>query len=116
MRAWEIKRQAALVEWAERVRACRSSGLSVTAWCEEEGIERKTYYRWEREVLKLAGENRMQGREVEFAQLAPGAQVRGEEKAEAKIRVRVGRATVEVYPGADMETVGALCRVLSDAE
>ena len=107
MCAWEIKRQAALVEWAERVRACRSSGLSVTAWCEEEGIERKTYYR---------GESRMQGREVEIVQLAPGAQVRGEEKAEAKIRVRVGRATVEVYPGADMETVGALCRVLSDAE
>ena len=116
MCAWEIKRQAALVEWAERVRACRSSGLSVTAWCEEEGIERKTYYRWEREVLKLAGENRTQGQEVEFAQLSPAAQVQTEESAEAKICVRVGRATVEVYPGADLETVGALCRVLSDAE
>ena len=76
MRAWEIKRQAALMEWAERVRACRSSGLSVTAWCEEEGIERKTYYRWEREVLKLAGENRTQGQKVEFAQLSPAAQDR----------------------------------------
>ena len=116
MRAWEIKRQAALVEWAERVRACRSSGLSVTAWCEEEGIERKTYYRWEREVLKLAGENRVQGQEVEFAQLAPAVQVRREEQADAKIRVQMGKATVEVYPGADMETVVALCRVLSGAE
>ena len=54
------------MEWAERVRACRSSGLSVTAWSEEEGSERKTHYRREREALKLAGENRIQGHEAEF--------------------------------------------------
>jgi len=30
MGAWEMKRQAALVGWAKRVRECRSSGMSVT--------------------------------------------------------------------------------------
>ena len=54
------------MEWAERVRACRNSGLSVTAWSEEEGSERKTYYRREWETLKLVGENKIQGHEVEF--------------------------------------------------
>ena len=35
----------------------------MTVWREKEGIERKAYYRWEREVLKMAGKNRIQGHE-----------------------------------------------------
>ena len=31
-------------EWMEKIRECRSSGKTVTAWCEENGITRKTYY------------------------------------------------------------------------
>ena len=116
MGAWEIKHQAALAGWAERVRECRSSGVSVSMWCEEEGIDRRTYYRWEREVLKAAGKSRTQATQTEFVELAPRTQKPQEEEAGAKIRVRVGRAEVDVYPGADIELVGALCRVLSNAK
>lgn len=116
MEACEIKHQAALVGWAERVRECRSSGVPVTVWCEEQGIDRRTYYRWEREVLKAARETRGQTARTEFVQLVPTAQRQQEENTGAKICVRVGRAIVEVYPGADIEQVGALCRVLGNAE
>ena len=34
--------------WAERVSACRSSALSVRAWCKENDICEQTYYRWQR--------------------------------------------------------------------
>ena len=30
--------------------------MSVKAWCQQEGYSSKRYYRWEREVLGLAGE------------------------------------------------------------
>ena len=116
MGAWEIKHQVALAGWAERVRECRGSGVSVTVWCEEQGIDRRTYYRWEREVLKAVGENRTLATQTEFVELAPRRQKPQEERAGAKIRVRVGHAEVDVYPGADIDLVGALCRVLGDAE
>ena len=43
-----IKHAAKLSEWSERIRACRSSGVPVKSWCEENGINIKSYYRWER--------------------------------------------------------------------
>ena len=46
-----VKHQAKLLEWKERVATCRSSGLSVKRWCQENGCSPKTYYHWEREVL-----------------------------------------------------------------
>ena len=40
----EVKKQVQLREWAEMVRACRSSGMSVRRWCMENGVNQKTYY------------------------------------------------------------------------
>ena len=116
MRAWEMKHQAALAGWAERVRECRSSGEPVTTWCEEQGIDRRTYYRWEQEVLKAAEKSRALAAQTEFVELAPRTQKQQEENARAKIRVRVGQTEVDVYPGADLDLVGALCRVLGNVE
>lgn len=47
-----IKHQVKLSEWRERVKECRSSGLSVKAWCGEQHISPQTYYRWEKEILE----------------------------------------------------------------
>ena len=38
---------ARLSEWKERIVECRNSGHTVQAWCEQNGINPKTYYRWE---------------------------------------------------------------------
>ena len=51
MTAVEIKRQVKTQEWASKVRACRSSGLSVRAWCQENGVSSTTYYKWENILL-----------------------------------------------------------------
>ena len=37
------------------IQDCRSSGLPVRQWCRERGITPTTYYRWERELLSIAG-------------------------------------------------------------
>jgi len=44
MNTREELHQAKLMEWKERVGICRSSGLLVRRWCEEQGIKVKTYY------------------------------------------------------------------------
>ena len=50
----ELKHAAKVQEWSARVTECRSSGIGVKAWCREHGISRKTYYYWERQVVKEA--------------------------------------------------------------
>ena len=51
MTSAELKHRVKLQEWAARIQDCRSSGLSVRAWCRQEDVTTATYYRWERELL-----------------------------------------------------------------
>ena len=57
MNAWDLKREAAIPMWQARIKACRSSGLSVREWCAANGIDRRTYYKWESLCLARASKN-----------------------------------------------------------
>ena len=50
----EIKVAGRLQEWSVRIAECRSSGMSVRAWCGEQGISVQTYYRWEKRFVEKA--------------------------------------------------------------
>ena len=49
-----IKHAAMLQEWSTKIAECRSSGMSVKAWCAEQGICIKTYYYWEKRFVTEA--------------------------------------------------------------
>ena len=40
----EIKSKVSLQEWQQRILDCQSSGMSVKAWCQQNGISTGTYY------------------------------------------------------------------------
>lgn len=47
-----VKKQVIKAEWAERIRQCRESGLTVTEWCRQNDINPKTYYYHLRKIRK----------------------------------------------------------------
>ena len=61
----KANRQRRLAEWSQRVEACRSSGLPVGRWCQENGIAVSTYFAWQRKVFKTLKEIQ----EVTFAEV-----------------------------------------------
>ena len=42
--------------WMERIRSCKSSGMKVKHWCEENNVGIKTYYYWMRKIKREAFE------------------------------------------------------------
>lgn len=50
----ELKLGARMLEWSSRIAECRSSSISVQAWCKEQGIAIQTYYRWEKRFITEA--------------------------------------------------------------
>ena len=52
MTIYDVQNAAKLPIWQERVRECRTSGMSVKAWCKAQGLDFTTYYRWEKKVLE----------------------------------------------------------------
>ena len=50
----QIKHQARLSQWAEKISNCQSSGLTVTQWCRDNEINAKKYYYWLKKVREQA--------------------------------------------------------------
>ena len=108
----ELKHQAKLQEWAVWIQDCRSSGLSVRAWCRQQGITITTYYRWERELLAAAEtETCSRVPAVRFAELpVPARTIRS--VAECSATLHIGNASLDIYSGCDAEQLKMLVELM----
>ena len=108
----ELKHEAKKQEWSMSIQECRGSGLSVRAWCRQEGINAATYYRWERELLALAETEPCSSvSAVRFAELP--APKRGScNVAERSATLHIGNASLDIYPGCDTEQLKMLVELL----
>lgn len=112
MTSVELKHQAKLQEWAARIQDCRSSGLSVRAWCRQQGVTAATYYRWERELLAAVGTvPQPKVPTVTFAEL-PAPQQVSRKAAERSATLHIGEASLDIYPGCDAEQLKTLVELL----
>ena len=90
--------------WAERVRACRSSGMSVKAWCAENGIVPNTYFRWQKKVYDAMRQEQGQAQFYEVPM--------GKSRCRTAVSIEVNGITASVYCGADEETVLTVLRAM----
>lgn len=96
-----LNHQEKLAVWSERIASCRSSGISVKAWCEENGISTASYYKWQKKLFYLASQSSPQFAEI---CIAPVAKI--------SATVRLWDISVDIHPGADAETTAMLLRIL----
>lgn len=54
----------------EQIAACRSSGISVRAWCEGNGISTASYYKWQKKLFCLSSQSSPQFAEIRVASAA----------------------------------------------
>ena len=112
MTSAELKHRVKLQEWAARIQDCRSSGLSVRAWCRQEEINAATYYRWERELLTGVRKNGAPpSTAVTFAEL-PEPKKMSRNVAERCATLHIGKASLDIYPGCNAEQLRLLVELL----
>ena len=93
-----------LAVWTQRIADCQSSGKGVKCWCRENDISEKTYYYWQRRIFRMAQEQRT----PEFAELHPFRPA-----SAVTASLEISGVNVQVYAGADEQTLSALFRALS---
>ena len=104
----ELKHAAKVQEWATRVAECRGSGIGVKAWCREHGISLKTYYNWERQIVKEAT------RQYALPAAAQeGMLVRVNPDVMASITIRHGESIITLPVGSSAEAVANLVKALN---
>ena len=110
----ELKHAAKVQEWATRVAECRGSGIGVKAWCREHGISLKTYYNWERQIVKEATRQYAlpaAAQEGKLVRVNPDAMASGETAAiESDITIRHGESIITLPVGSNAEAVANLVK------
>ncbi|MDR1816344.1 MAG: hypothetical protein LBR00_06730 [Clostridiales Family XIII bacterium] len=111
----KLKQEYRIRQWSVVVAECQRSGMSVSAWCESQGICRQTYYYWQKRVREAAVSDAFSTQESEpcivpaaapspppFVQIVP----RGSAAVGAvAMVVRIGATECEIMNGADIDVI-----------
>ena len=106
------KHESMINVWRERVRECKTSGLTVAEWCEKNHINKKTYFYWQKqvwdhEINTMAPDQPGLPSPVQFAEISVSAgAIQGENP---DIVLHQGSWTVEIRNSVDPML---LCRIL----
>ena len=113
----ELKHVARLQEWSAKVAECRSSGIGVKGWCAAQGIALKTYYNWERQIVKAATQQYALPARTQAGMLIrvnPDA-LSGDaaNPIGSDIIIRHGESTITLPAGSSAESVAELVKALN---
>lgn len=97
-----VKKQVIETEWAERVRRCRESGLTVSEWCRENGINLKTYYYHLRKIRK------------EICEQIPVPVMTVPEESHS-VKISIGDMIAEIPEGISEQMMTSLIRAIRNA-
>ena len=103
-----MSKRERLESWTARIMACRSSGMTVRVWCQENGLSEKTYYYWQRRLFQALSEQQVSRRRG-FAEVTPPQAVYCGNVA---VTVRISGAEADIHSGADGTTVETVLRIL----
>ena len=113
----ELKLAARMQEWSTRIAECRSSGMSVRAWCKEQGIAIQTYYRWEKRFVTEATQQLSLPAPTQAGMLMrvnPDALPNGDENSiGAGITIRHGESVITLPAGSSAEAVADVVKALN---
>lgn len=87
--------------WTQRITDCKSSGKLTSEWCTENGINVKRYYYWHNKIRKMVEQQNASFYEIPRMQT--------EERIKAAATIRIADMEADIYPGADSETIRAIC-------
>ena len=113
----ELKLAARMQEWSLRIAECRSSGMSVKAWCSEQGISVQTYYRWEKRFVEKATQQLSLPAPTQaglLMRINPET-MPGDEMCtiSSGITIRHGESVITLPAGSSAEAVAELVRALN---
>ena len=121
MKVPQLTHEVRLQQWRKTVQECRSSGKTIKAWCDENQINIKTYYHWQKLVCQATCQelivmNESQSQVVNdvvtsrpvFAELSM-PETRSNKLA---VTIKHSAMQIDIYCGADAVTVETVMTVV----
>ena len=102
----KVKKEIKLAQWVEMIRQRNESGLTVTDWCKENGINLKTYY------YRLKRVRQAVCSEMERHDIVPVEPIAGTEITTEKIELSIGDVKISLPDDFNESTLKRLLGVL----
>ncbi len=102
----KVKKEVKLAQWAEMVRSRNESGLTVTGWCKQNGINLKTYY------YRLKRMRQAVCSEIEQHDIVPAIQTEESKCEDENIILIVGDVKISLPDNFNENTLSRLLGVL----
>jgi len=116
MNTREVATEYRLAQWAQAMQERKTSGESITEYCQTRGISRNTYFYWQRKLRQTACEQLLPA--VQGNNNEPSVPVGWtiaepvKEPAHGAVTIEIGTCTVKVTADTDPELLASVCRVL----
>ena len=122
-----VRRSSQFGRWAEMVQECRNSGQSVRTWCEDNGVNIKTYYYRLRRLRLIALGSKERSKETlpvktesypAFAELTlceshlPEAD--SEEACTLAVTIKAGKMMINIHNGAGAAVITNVIRAVNE--
>lgn len=106
-----------LHHWAEKIGQCHNSGMTVTAWCESQNINIKSYYYWQKQVREAASAELMKAQNCNSEKgLVPNGWAQVSEPAlstcENVLTIEISGCRITANEKTDSELLTKVCRIL----
>ena len=108
----EVKQEYQLQEWSGMLREQKESGLSVKAWCQEQGLAEHIYYYRLRKLRQAACTVLEQAQPLQLAEVPLALK---QEESHAKLRLTTKAGTLEIMD-ADRSVLDQVLRAMLHAE
>lgn len=110
----QITHKYRIHQWKQIIQECRCSGKTVRAWCEEQEVNEKSFYYWQRKLREEAFTELSEPNTD--SELVPKSWTRVElesvRSVEASLTIEAGGCKITANGKTDPELLLKVCRVL----
>lgn len=116
----EVTRAYRLSQWTDIIRRCRTSGLSVTVWCDENNVSIKSYYYWLKIVRSTACESLPVANPIspKFVPVKMDREIQSDEirrnDTDNAITMNLGSLTISIHNNASTNLIENMLRAVQN--
>ena len=108
----KISHEMNLKKWTGIVEECRNSGQTAVKWCDENNINIKTYYYWQRKICNAVCKELAVANNVENTPTFAEVMIPGIRSSEVAITLNFNNISLQIHNGADEAVIAQTLRIL----
>lgn len=113
-RITSVKNEFRLKQWVKIIESCQTSGMTIAAWCDQNNINKKSYYYYLKKLRTIACESKGSPAYNSNQPIVPLSFTQTKESSIATITIHLPSVSIDIQEGASRATIEAVLAALKN--